>query len=95
MSNPIEGQDFDVKMQAEEELEGSTVVLWYKTPADVITNDVTPTDVNTTTNIITYRIDDAVAVTGRWTFGGMITNAAGDITKIHPFSIDFDRDVSL
>jgi hypothetical protein len=95
MSNPIEGQDFDVKMQAPEELDGATVVLWYRTPNETLTEDVTPTDVNTTTNIITYRIDDAVAVKGTWIFGGKITNTDSDIVKIHPFSIEFDRDVSL
>jgi len=96
MSNPLEGQDFTVNLITTEELSGATVLLWIRKPDLTLLEDITPTSINESTGIISYKIDDLDAIAGWWTIGGKIISGSGDISKINPpVNVKFDEDISL
>lgn len=91
--NPVEGQDFIVNMDSPEDLAGATVTIEYRLPGSkVLTTGVTPTNVDTDINRITYLIEAADAVQGTWIIGAKIINAVGRISYVNPgIPITFDR----
>jgi len=92
MSNPVAGQDYTVGMTSPESLVGATVTIEYKTPSNVITEDVEPTNVNTETDVISYKMTNEITTQGTWHVWAKIINSAGDITYVNPaIHVRFDK----
>lgn len=98
MSNPMAGSDYTVNMTAKDEdgelidLTGATVTVEYKTPNNQLTEGVAPTNVDIPTSVITYKIQDTIAVQGSWEVGAKVITASGDIRFVNPrVGIFFDR----
>ncbi len=98
MSNPMAGTDYTVNMTAKDEdgvlfsLVGATVTIEYKAPGVAQVTGVTPTNVNTTTSVISYKIEDTASTEGLWAVGAKVITAGGDVRRVNPrVKIHFDR----
>ena len=94
MGNPAEGQDYTVNMTVPDtiSLVGATVTIEYIKPDKSFTEGVTPTNVDTTNNIISYKIEDTDSVAGLWEIGAKIIESSGDVSFINPkVLVRFDR----
>ncbi len=99
MSNPMAGTDYTVYMTAKEEdgslidLTGATVTIEYKTPNNQLTEGVAliiPVDIPT--SLITFKIQDTIAVQGSWEVGAKVVTASGDVRYVNPrVKVFFDR----
>lgn len=92
MSNPVECSDYTVEMISPEDLTDATVTIEYRKPNNTIVVDVTPTNVDVSTNTISYKIVCTESIQGNWKIGAKIVNSAGEISFINPaVSVTFDR----
>lgn len=92
MSNPVEGSDYTVIMSTDEDLTGATVTVGYRTPANVVVEDIVPTNVDEVENKISYKLDDSITTIGIWKVWAKIINASGDISYVNPaVTVKFDR----
>ena len=92
MANPVEGSDYTVQIESPETLVGATVTIEYRTPNNVVTEDIVPTDIDTEDDVITYEIDKSKTINGIWRFWAKIINAAGKTSYVNPPGVvKFDR----
>lgn len=92
MSNPVVGSDYTVEMISPESLVGATVTIEYKNPQLVMTEGVSPTNIDTESNVISYKMTNDKTSEGNWKIWAKIVNSSGDITYVNPaVSIRFDR----
>lgn len=81
---PSVGQDFTVVFNSPETLVGATVTIEYKKPDRTIETNVTPTNVDTAIDQISYKIPKEDSVAGKWLVVAKIINAAGDVSWTKP-----------
>lgn len=92
MSNPVEGSDYTVIMTTEEDLTGATVTIEYRKPGNVVVEDVTPSNVDTTENKISYKLEDTITTQGVWKIWAKIINSSGDVSYVNPaVTVEFDQ----
>jgi len=96
MSNPVEGSDYTIILQADESLVGATVTILYRKPDGTKVEDVTPTNVDTGTNEISYKIESTDSVEGIWAIQAKVVNSSGYISYTKPVAtVTFDRELQV
>ena len=95
MSNPVEGSDYTVILQADESLMGATVTILYRKPDGTKIMDVTPTNVDTIENRISYKISGDISTEGIWAIQAKVVNASGDVSYTKPVAVKFERELQV